>query len=77
MSTATKDSDAPGNPVSRGVGFVKESWVEVGKVHWPTWPETRTATLAVLGMIVFFALFLGLADMVLGRIVGAVLDSGI
>ena len=56
------------NPISRGIGFFGESWRELKKVHVPTRQETIQATMVVLAMVVLFAMFLGLADYVIGNI---------
>ncbi|MBI5467049.1 MAG: preprotein translocase subunit SecE [Candidatus Kerfeldbacteria bacterium] len=43
-------------------GYFRESREELKKVAWPTWLETRNNTLLVVGISLFVALFLGLAD---------------
>lgn len=47
---------------NRLFGYFRESREELKKVAWPTWLETRNNTLLVVGISVFVALFLGLAD---------------
>ena len=47
----------------QGTSFVKESWTELGKVHFPTPKETLQATLVVVALVVILALWLGLIDM--------------
>ena len=42
--------------------YFREAREELRKVAWPTWLETRNNTLLVIGISVFVALFLGLAD---------------
>ena len=61
------------NPISQGIQFTQESWEEIKKVHPPTREETIRATIVVIVMIAFFAIFLGLADLVVGRMMQSVL----
>jgi len=49
--------------LTQGTNFVKESWTELGKVHFPTPRETLQATLVVVALVVVLALWLGLIDM--------------
>jgi preprotein translocase subunit SecE len=49
--------------LTQGTSFVKESWTELGKVHFPTPKETLQATLVVVGLVMVLALWLGLIDM--------------
>ena len=42
--------------------FFKEVWIELKKVHWPSWKETRAATIVVVIVVMAFAVFLGLVD---------------
>jgi preprotein translocase subunit SecE len=53
----------------QSVQFLQEVWIELKKVHWPTWRETRTATVVVIAVVLFFALYLGVVDLVLSQIV--------
>ena len=61
--------------VTRAIEFSKGSWSELQKVHWPDRQETFRATIAVLGMIIFFGLFLGLTDMLLGFVLSPVIPG--
>jgi len=49
--------------LNQGTNFVKESWTELGKVHFPTPKETLQATLVVVALVLVLALWLGLIDM--------------
>jgi preprotein translocase SecE subunit len=49
--------------LDQGTSFVKESWTELGKVHFPTPKETLQATLVVVALVLVLALWLGLIDM--------------
>jgi len=55
--------------LGEGVSFVKESWVELSKVHFPSPKETMQATLVVVLLTLVVALWLGLVDMGASRIV--------
>jgi len=35
-------------PIARSRTFLEECWAELRKVHWPTFEETRAATIAVI-----------------------------
>lgn len=50
------------------------SRAELNKVSWPTWKETRTTTLVVLGFVVVMAILLGLADLVFSGIIRFILS---
>jgi len=53
------------NPVKKLVQYVKESYVELKKVTWPTRKETVNYTLLVIGISLFVAAFIGIADYIL------------
>jgi preprotein translocase subunit SecE len=55
--------------VDQSVQFLQEVWSELKKVHWPSWRETRAATLVVLIAVIVFALFLGVVDYSLSHVV--------
>lgn len=57
------------NPIT----FLGESWEELRKVHTPTRQETVMITIRVLALILLFGVFLGLADLVVGRIMSSIL----
>ena len=59
--------------VSQLVDFVREAWQELKKVHWPTRKETYAATVVVLIVVLFFAVFLALVDFGLTHAVQALL----
>jgi len=46
------------------IQFLKEVRVELAKVSWPTRNQTILYTLVVIGISLFFALYLGLLDFV-------------
>ncbi len=49
--------------------FVVEAWQELRKVNWPNRKETLGTTGVVLILVVVLALFLGLVDFSLSRLV--------
>jgi preprotein translocase subunit SecE len=55
--------------VDQSVQFFREVWVELKKVHWPSWKETRAATIVVVLVVMVFALFLGLVDFGLSHLI--------
>ena len=54
--------------------FFEESKVEIRKVVWPTRKETVTTCIAVLVVSVVIALYLGVVDLALSKIVEVVLS---
>jgi len=56
------------------VEFFEESKVEIKKVVWPTRKETVTTCVAVLVVSVVIALYLGVVDLTLSKIVEAILS---
>ncbi len=51
--------------VRRLTDFVREAWQELKRVHWPTRRETYAATGVVVLVVIFFAIYLGLVDILL------------
>lgn len=77
MSTVIQKKDkaaAPGKQDSKLIKFVKESYVEVvRKTSWPTKLELTKFTGVVLGTIVVIAVYLGVLDLLLTKIIGRLL----
>lgn len=46
------------------INFLKNTVDEMKKVVWPNAKQTRKDTTVVIGMTVFFAIFLGFVDFV-------------
>ncbi len=55
--------------------YLELSRVELRKVTWPTLKETRVGSLVVLSFIVVMALFLGLVDLGLSKLVSLILSA--
>ena len=53
--------------------FFQEVSVELRKVSWPTRRQTVSATMVVITVSFIVAFFLGIVDVVLARIVGAIM----
>ena len=51
--------------LGRLTDFVREAWQELKRVHWPTRRETYAATGVVVLVVIFFAIYLGLVDILL------------
>ena len=49
------------------------SRVELRKVSWPNWKETRTTSLVVLGFVAVMAILLGVVDLILSSVVRLIL----
>jgi len=54
--------------------FFEQAKVELKKVVWPDKQETISTSSAVLLLVVVMALFLGIVDLVLTKIIAAVLS---
>ncbi|OGE79297.1 MAG: preprotein translocase subunit SecE [Candidatus Doudnabacteria bacterium RIFCSPHIGHO2_01_FULL_46_14] len=61
--------------MSRILQFFREVWVELGKVVWPS----RREALKITGIVVLFctivALFLGVIDFGLAKLIGLIVNS--
>ena len=54
--------------------FIRESWQELKKVHWPSQKEAYAATSVVLIVVLIFAVFLALVDFGLTRAIQAIIS---
>lgn len=50
------------------------SRVELRKVSWPNWKETRATSLVVLGFVAVMAVILGVVDLVLSGLIRFILS---
>jgi preprotein translocase subunit SecE len=55
--------------IDQSVQFFREVWIELKKVHFPSWRETRAATIVVVLVVLVFAVFLGLVDFTLSHLI--------
>ncbi|MDH3443553.1 MAG: preprotein translocase subunit SecE [Deltaproteobacteria bacterium] len=53
--------------------FVEESWVELGKVHWPSRKETYAATLVVIVVVILVSIYLAVVDFGLTKTIEAII----
>jgi len=60
--------------LEQAVSFVKEAWIELTKVHFPSPKETLQATIVVLALTFVMALWLGLVDLAATRVVRELLS---
>ena len=57
--------------------YFEEARAELKKVTWPTAKEAKVTSMAVLALVVVMALFLGLVDLGLTKIVELILTPGV
>ncbi|HYP66990.1 MAG TPA: preprotein translocase subunit SecE [Thiobacillaceae bacterium] len=57
-------------------GFARESWVEAGKVVWPTRKETLQSTGVVMAFVLAMAIFMWLVDSGLGWVMKMAMGRG-
>jgi preprotein translocase subunit SecE len=50
--------------------YFKDAWSELKKVTWPSRKELISSTLTVLVVVVVFAVFLGVIDLILTALIG-------
>ncbi len=60
--------------VEQATSFVKEAWIELSKVHFPSPKETMQATAVVVVLAFLMALWLGLVDLAATRVVRQLLS---
>jgi preprotein translocase subunit SecE len=58
---------------ARLIGFLQGCWRELQRVQWPDRRQVMQATGVVIGFVIIAAAFLGLADLVAGKIVTFIL----
>ena len=61
--------------VTKAIQFLTEVKSEVKKVTWPTKKEAMGGTAVVLVVVFIMALFLGLVDMLLSKIIGVIFSA--
>jgi len=61
--------------LDQAVGFVRESYTELAKVHYPSPKETMQATIVVVALSFIMALWLGLVDVGATRFVRALIGG--
>ncbi|HEX6176609.1 MAG TPA: preprotein translocase subunit SecE [Candidatus Binatia bacterium] len=56
------------------IEFVKESWQELQKVHWPSRKETYAATGLVIIVVVLVSIYLAIIDLGLTTLIQVIID---
>ena len=56
------------NFIEKTKRFLREVKAEMTKVTWPTWPELKGSTILVIIVSIFFAIYVGILDVVLSFI---------
>jgi|TARA_B100000929_G_C15414087_1_gene389026 preprotein translocase subunit SecE len=59
--------------VTKAIQFLSEVKGEVKKVTWPSRKEAMGGTAVVLLVVLIMAIFLGLVDLLLSKIIAAIL----
>lgn len=69
--TTAKDEDLGGKfQIGQIKEFAAEVKKEFGKVAWPQKKQTAASTLVVVVMVILISFYLGIVDLVLGKIIG-------
>lgn len=58
----------------RSIEFLKEVQAELKRTTWPSWKEVRGTTTVVIITVFLFALYLGVVDVVLSRVLEQILQ---
>jgi len=53
------------NKLSR---FLRDVWIELQKVTWPTWEELKGSTAVVVVAVILISIFIGVVDFGLSRV---------
>lgn len=61
--------------MGRILQFFREVWVELGKVVWPTRREALRATGIVVLFCAIVAVFLGVIDFGLAKLIGLIINK--
>jgi len=71
--TAELDAKTP-SVFQRFGRYVEDSRLELRKITWPTFSQTKRASLAVLGFVAIMAILLGLVDLGLSSLIKTLLS---
>ncbi len=55
--------------MNKFIQYIKESYLELRKVTWPTREQVTNYTIAVIVTSLIFAIFLGLLDFIFSKII--------
>lgn len=56
--------------------YFEDAKTELGKVSWPTRKEVKVTSIAVLVLVVVMSIFLGIADLILSKVIESILSIG-
>lgn len=56
--------------------YFEDAKTELGKVSWPTRKEVKVTSIAVLILVVVMSIFLGIADLILSKVMESILSIG-
>jgi preprotein translocase SecE subunit len=59
--------------LARFVAFLQGSWRELQRVQWPDRPQVFQATGVVIGFVIVAGVFLGVADLLAGKLMNYIL----
>jgi len=62
--------------IAKSRQFLREVWIELKKVAWPTRQETVASTWVLLGVTALFSLYFFLADSLISALLSLVLPRG-
>lgn len=76
-STAVTPAERVPSRIRAAGQYFEDAKVELGKVSWPTRKEIKATSIAVLILVVVMSFFLGIADLLLAKIMEAILSRGL
>jgi preprotein translocase subunit SecE len=56
--------------------YIHDVRAEMGKVSWPSWNDVRSTTVVVIVTVAFFGVYFLIADTLVGRAIGWLIDYG-
>lgn len=69
--------DNSSSKVQQFVHYFEDAKTELGKVSWPTRKEVKVTAIAVLILVVVMSIFLGIVDLLLSKVMEAILSIGL
>ena len=57
--------------------YFENARAELGKVSWPTKKEMKATSFAVIALVIVMAVFLGIADLLLSKLMETILSIGL
>lgn len=75
--TSSSGTGSDKNVFATFVDYLTESKAEIKKVTWPTKKEAKVTSIAVLALVTVMAIFLGIVDLGMTKIVALILSIGV